>query len=214
MSIPVADAINRNTSSAISARKRMRLSENAIVAERGRESSSVTSLSHMDFSLDTDPGDVCLITDDIDASAEFLLHSLVHRSVGAQRPCILVDFSRDVRQWEAIAAKRHVRLRENLWKYIDGSSCTLSATEKTAMAAAQSGIPCPQLFPSGQPPTMRSLFDLIVEQATQLNSIIIINQISVLSWMGMPEIDLTRFVRALRAYAAEASGLLDETWHT
>ncbi|KAI0358714.1 hypothetical protein OH77DRAFT_1494320 [Trametes cingulata] len=139
------------------------------------------------------PGEVLLITDELLAPADFLLHRhlATHLKESRNAKCVLVSVSEDIGRWKAVAQRSNL----NLPQYIDSGALTIiDATSFVSPALeGETGVPLKSLF-------QHIKAELARLQEDQEGTVsIILDDIASLEWMGIPVADITRFARALCA---------------
>ncbi|KAI0633495.1 hypothetical protein C8Q77DRAFT_1057193 [Trametes polyzona] len=145
------------------------------------------------------PGEILLITDELLAPADFLLHRHLTTALKESKTnkCVLLSFSEDIGRWKAVSLRSNL----NLAQYLDSGALTIV----DAMLHVS-----PALDGEGDIP-LRALFQQISRVLASLSSeaggavSVILDDISCLEWMGVPIADITRFIRALCALCRKAN---------
>ncbi|KAI0743659.1 hypothetical protein C8Q80DRAFT_1237014 [Daedaleopsis nitida] len=136
------------------------------------------------------PTEVLLITDELLAPADFLLHRYLttHLKEGSDSPVVLVSFSEDIGRWKALASRSNV----NLATHLDlGSVIFIDVTSQVAPT-----------MPEGHP-TLREVYDNIrsilatLKDGSEKPPLIILDDLASMEWMGLPIDEIVRFARAL-----------------
>ncbi|KAG1715624.1 hypothetical protein ID866_1548 [Astraeus odoratus] len=141
------------------------------------------------------PG-LILITDELSAPADFLLHRFLHVRLKEvkQSNCIFVSVSEDLERIRAVASKAVLNLPQNgRFKFID--------LVKTTETTVHDG------------PRLRHIVDLISSELDPAYSekgqdLVILDDISSLEWLGFSTLDLSRFARALKAACLKTGATL------
>ncbi|KAH9916326.1 uncharacterized protein B0H18DRAFT_1038612 [Fomitopsis serialis] len=145
------------------------------------------------------PGELLLITDELPSPADFLLHKLLAdhlkhvRGTGAQTRCLILATLNDPTRWKHIAAKSNVSLDQHT------ASRRLSFID--VLGQVQSSA------------TLRPLYDSVRAQLKAAapdegRTLVILDDLSPLEWIGYSTIELSRFLRALSASCREANAAL------
>lgn len=160
------------------------------------------------------PGEILLLTDELLAPADFLLHRhlATHLKESRGSRCLLVSISEDIGRWKAIGSRsvscptsprpnneylltNNFPQTLNLVPYLDSGALTFvdamsfvspSLSEKTE-------VPLQALF--------RQVKMILTRLSAEVGSTVsvILDDIASLEWMGIPAADITRFARALCA---------------
>ncbi|KAL1673731.1 hypothetical protein EV122DRAFT_222053, partial [Schizophyllum commune] len=137
------------------------------------------------------PEEVCLIlTDELASPADFYLYSTVSQRLKSGRRVLVVSAADDLARWKAVAGKSGVNLAQHsaskAFEYYDVSA----ELDRILESVDQDGVP-----------PLRALYDAIVDRLAlqEAPSLIILDALSELLWLGLPEKDARLFVRALRA---------------
>ncbi|KAI0769414.1 hypothetical protein BD413DRAFT_558196 [Trametes elegans] len=145
------------------------------------------------------PGEVLLITDELLAPADFLLHRhlTTHLKDSKDSRCVLVSVSEDLGRWKAVAQRSNMNLTQYLDShtlvFIDAISyLTLGPDENT-------GTPLKSLFQQ-----IRSALCF----GTGPNTTILLDDIASFEWMGVPVADIAHFMRALSALCRKSDASL------
>ncbi|KAF8240221.1 hypothetical protein L208DRAFT_1449553 [Tricholoma matsutake] len=150
--------------------------------------------------FDLPEGILILITDELLSPADFLLHrSLIsHIKSSKNSKSVILSVSEGIARWKAIAAKSNVNLDQHL------SSGSLDFVD------VLSHVQLPE--PSDDPakPTLRPLFDHVVAKigSDSTSTLIILDDITSLQWIGFSSFDIARFTRALRALCLRVNATL------
>ncbi|KIM40346.1 hypothetical protein M413DRAFT_446533 [Hebeloma cylindrosporum] len=146
--------------------------------------------------FDLPDGIVLLITDQLAAPADFILHRTlaIHLRERRKPSSLILSVSEGFGRWKALAAKSNL----NLAHHVDAGSLEFV-----------------DVLPEIQPTADRreSLRILIKRVQVCLDraagpALIILDDISALDWIGFPLLDLSRFLRALRAACLKANATL------
>jgi len=131
-------------------------------------------------------GITLLVTDALSAPANFLLHRTLAAYMKDRNDakCVILSVSEDMTRWKALAAKSNFNLQDHL------DSGSVEFIDVLA-----------QVQPTSEGPNLRPIYDRV--QACIINSndsvLVILDDITILEWIGFPLIDIIRFSRALRA---------------
>ncbi|KAF9006161.1 hypothetical protein BDQ17DRAFT_1399090 [Cyathus striatus] len=136
-------------------------------------------------------GIILLITDELASPSDFILHralaSHIKESKGSKN--IVLSVSKDILRWKTIAAKSNV----NLTQYITSGAVEFFDILEHAP------------FPEGsQNSDLRPLFNIVKNKP----AFVILDDISTLEWIGFSFLDITRFIRALRAACLQEKATL------
>ncbi|KAJ3557327.1 hypothetical protein NM688_g1531 [Phlebia brevispora] len=150
-------------------------------------------------------GELLLITDELSSPADFLLHRLTasHLKGGSEKAAraVVLTVSENVAKWKTIAAKANI----NLTQLIDSRSVVfLDVVSRIPLlpniAANTIGV---------LKPIIDDLDSLLNEEPSKSSStLVILDDISSLEWMGVPTQDLQRFARALAALCRKLNAAL------
>ncbi|KAF8999646.1 hypothetical protein BDQ17DRAFT_1308433 [Cyathus striatus] len=143
-------------------------------------------------------GIVLLITDELASPADFVLHRILasHIKEAKGSTNIIISVSGDIQRWKTIAAKSNVNLIQHI---ASGAVEFLNVSEHTRL---------PENSQKGE---LRPLYEFVknkLSQTKESSALVILDDISTLEWIGFPFLDLTRFIRALRATCLEAKATL------
>ncbi|KAI6002832.1 hypothetical protein EDD15DRAFT_1427071 [Pisolithus albus] len=127
-----------------------------------------------------------LITDELPAPADFLLHRFLHAKIrDAKQPhCIFLSVSEDFDRIKAVASKANAKL-----KFIDFIKASEASPEKTT------GVADTRLY------NIINLLSLEIGamKAAEGQTLVILDDIASLEWLGFSPLVLFRFARALKA---------------
>ncbi|THV08252.1 hypothetical protein K435DRAFT_847140 [Dendrothele bispora CBS 962.96] len=151
--------------------------------------------------LNLPDGVLALITDELPSPADFVLHQSIISNFklpakDSKRKAVILSVSESWTRWQAIAAKSNV----NLNQLKDSGSLHLIDV-------------VPSLGPSEGSDAFRALFDKITSifDATESPSaptLVILDDITALEWIGHSTLALSRFCRALRALCLKKNATL------
>ncbi|KAI9061704.1 hypothetical protein FKP32DRAFT_1575488 [Trametes sanguinea] len=139
------------------------------------------------------PGEILLITDELLAPADFLLHRHVAAHLKASKPskCVLVSVSEDIGRWKAVAQRSNL----NLAQYLDSGSLSFIDVMPLASTALNGDASS----------SLKGIFHKIHIALTQLSPeagtdvLVVLDDIASLEWVGFSTADIVRFARALCA---------------
>ncbi|KAH9839817.1 uncharacterized protein C8Q71DRAFT_463760 [Rhodofomes roseus] len=152
------------------------------------------------------PGELLLITDELPSPADFLLHKLLAdhlkhvRGSGTQTRCLVLATVADPARWKHIAAKSNVNLDQHV------ASQRLMFID--VLGRVQSGE------------TLRPLYDIVQAELGKAaaedegRTLVILDDLSPLEWVGYTTLELARFSRALSAASRKANAALVIRHHT
>ncbi|KAJ7496715.1 hypothetical protein FB451DRAFT_1208535 [Mycena latifolia] len=164
--------------------------------------------------FDLPPGILLLVTDQLAAPADFILHRAVAEhlkspsapksSAPKRAQALVLSVSEPLVRWRAIAAKSNVRLDDKAgFRFVDVLACVESGTGEV----------------HGKAP-LRPVLDVVVaglgagkgegeEEDTDADTLVILDDLAALEWLGVVSpSDLSRFVRALHAACRKANATL------
>ncbi|KAG9123662.1 hypothetical protein FRC07_014358 [Ceratobasidium sp. 392] len=164
-------------------------------------------------------GQMVLITDSPASSAQFYVHALLQSQLKRETSgCILVSVDHDLGHISAVAARSNLNLSNSLRTrslvYVDAFSAASHPPGSLDYSTAVPGvILCPRLEAS-----LRPLYDVIQRAFNEISPtaaerLLILGDLSTLEWIGVPPVEITRFVRAVRALAVRHTAGLAITYH-
>ncbi|RPD58667.1 hypothetical protein L227DRAFT_577033 [Lentinus tigrinus ALCF2SS1-6] len=150
------------------------------------------------------PGQVLLITDELLAPADFLLHRFLsdHLKESKHSPALLVSVSEDVGRWKSIAGRSNVSLAAHVDSGLVGVI--------DAMAHV-----VPALENDGQRP-LRALFYAVrhkLDYPSDKKTLVILDDVASLEWIGIPVEEVARFARVLCALCRQRNASLVLRYH-
>ncbi|KAG1752843.1 hypothetical protein EDB19DRAFT_1670099 [Suillus lakei] len=140
-----------------------------------------------------------LITDQLPAPADFLLHRFLHLHLKQSKTakCIVLAVSESLERWKSVASKANINVAHNeSFQFIDVFE---------------------QHRPSGEGNTndisLKSIYDLLSVKLSdsRINGqipLVILDDITSLEWLGVSLLDLSRFARALRTLCVKMDAAL------
>ncbi|KAI0332277.1 hypothetical protein GY45DRAFT_1321057 [Cubamyces sp. BRFM 1775] len=138
------------------------------------------------------PSEVLLITDELLAPADFLLHRQLaaHLKESKDSRCVLISVSEDLGRWKSVAQRSNLNLAQSLESQL--------LTFIDAMAHIS-----PALDEKSKTP-LKDLYIIILEclkrpHLDETKALVVLDDIAALEWMGVPLADILRFARALCA---------------
>ncbi|KAI6040228.1 hypothetical protein EDC04DRAFT_1524713 [Pisolithus marmoratus] len=142
-----------------------------------------------------------LITDELSAPADFLLHRFLHVRVKEARhsSCIFLSVSEDFDRVKTVASKAGLNLAQNAkFKFIDLFK-VLEASSEEAMGGADTRL--------------RHIINLLsldigTMRAVEEQTLVILDDFASLEWLGFSTLDLFRFARALKALCLKSGAAL------
>ncbi|KAK0192691.1 hypothetical protein F5146DRAFT_1041100 [Armillaria mellea] len=133
--------------------------------------------------LDLPQGIIQLITDELPSPADFILHQnlISHVKEHKEAKRIILSVSEGWARWQAIASKHNVNLTQQK------NSGSLTFVDVFSFEPEESGL--------------RPIFNVVFEVLKECtpDSLIILDDISMLEWIGVSTLEILRFCRALRA---------------
>jgi hypothetical protein len=166
---------------------------------------------------------VTVIVDQLESSAEFLLHRALSLQLKDGLPCTLVATSNDLAHWSSISARSvSERTRGLVMISIDviylvlcEQNLTLAAylSSKALVFIDGTAVVSARAREDTKEPPLRLLYDRI---AASLRSpldnaksphLVVLDDISSFEWIGISVVDLSRFARAVRALCIQVRAL-------
>ncbi|PFH45667.1 hypothetical protein AMATHDRAFT_158260 [Amanita thiersii Skay4041] len=153
-------------------------------------------------------GIVLLITDELSAPADFLLHRSLQqhlKEVGngnkdiGSRHVTLLSVSESLARWKALASRVNLNLDQHI------SAGTLEIIDVLSHVAP------PPASTTSPTTVLKPIFDLTLrtlEKASGASKLVILDDVSTLEWIGFPLPDIWRFTRALSAACRKAGATL------
>ncbi|KAI0661405.1 hypothetical protein C8Q70DRAFT_971176 [Cubamyces menziesii] len=138
------------------------------------------------------PQEVLLITDELLAPADFLLHRQLaaHMKESKDSRCVLISVSEDLGRWKSVAQRSNLNLAQSLdlqsLAFIDAMSHVSPALDES------SRTPLKALY-------MNVLEHLKRSHLDEAKALVVLDDIAALEWIGVPLVDILRFARALCA---------------
>jgi len=162
----------------------------------------------MSFPFNLPQGIVLLITDQLSAPADFLLHKFLYQHLKQENntdasltKAVILSVSEGLARWTAVAARSNL----NLDRHLTSQPPSLEFID---------------LFSHIQPvqadttsPPLKPIFDLISESLSKqeyesTTHLVILDDITTLEWIGFRQLDVMRFARALRALCVKSNATL------
>ncbi|TBU48651.1 hypothetical protein BD309DRAFT_949243 [Dichomitus squalens] len=148
------------------------------------------------------PGEVLLITDELLASADFLLHHFLARHLKESKDSasMIVFLSEDIGRWKAIAGKSNV----NLSGHMDNQRLSLIDAMSLISPALESSTMVP----------LRDLYDGIRDALQnhanhrEQSMLVILDDLATLEWIGIAVEEVAQFSRALCALCRQRNAAL------
>ncbi|THH08775.1 hypothetical protein EW146_g8888 [Bondarzewia mesenterica] len=144
------------------------------------------------------PGQLLLITDQLNASAHFLLHSTVaaHLKALSNSKCIILSVSEPLSRWKAIASRSNLNLSQ---KIEDRALVFVDVTSELPTQNTSSNATLRPLLVMLQENVDRNLWN----SDKQDSVLVVLDDISTLHWTGYPSAEIIRFLRAMIAFCAK-----------
>ncbi|KIJ68092.1 hypothetical protein HYDPIDRAFT_126768 [Hydnomerulius pinastri MD-312] len=142
-----------------------------------------------------------LITDELHAPADFLIHRFLNLRLkdAKQTRCLMLSVSEGLERIKAVASKSNLNLSQNgRFKFID-LNAQLEVPVETGLASNESRL--------------RSVYDLVSSELRNAlggdgKSLVILDDIASLEWLGFSALDLSRFCRALKVLCLKSNATL------
>ncbi|TEB29214.1 hypothetical protein FA13DRAFT_1734880 [Coprinellus micaceus] len=166
--------------------------------------------------FDIPAGSFTLVTDELAAPADFLIHQVVNGYIkehprpgrGAQvgeesssPKVVILSANADIAKWKAVSSKHGVNLplhiSSGVVKFVDiASQCSLSEVSEPRLSA-----------------TFDVVSGLLPSKAPTSGNVVILDDVSTLEWIGFSPLDIIRFVRALRIACHKSKSTLIARYH-
>ncbi|KAL7415484.1 hypothetical protein BDY24DRAFT_383101 [Mrakia frigida] len=167
-------------------------------------------------------GSTILLSDTLSSPAGFVLMHFLASQLKAGKEVVLVGCGEGLSHYRAVAKKMY--LNDSAVTFIDALSHLSMPTESSNSSPLQSNV-APSLFPPPQDDlSLRPLYNLIVstlkgkgravngtdsdDAPGPTETLVIIDDLSALHWMGVEVDEVSRFVRALQARSRKTSSSL------
>ncbi|KAG8934106.1 hypothetical protein FRC02_010589 [Tulasnella sp. 418] len=156
------------------------------------------------------PGQLLFITDALASRGDFMIYSaLVNHFKNPKPGRAVIVTSRDVQHWRAISLKVNLNLNAHLasekLKFVSPSVDDLFLSNSPPN---QDGCPVVNLFH-----TLKTTFASNGETEREGNALIILDDLAMFEWIGIEQVKLVRFLRALRALAREFNASVIILYH-
>ncbi|GBE80292.1 hypothetical protein SCP_0300070 [Sparassis crispa] len=156
------------------------------------------------------PGEILLITDELASPADFLLHRslFAHLKKSKDAKCIILSVAQDSARWKSIAGQ------------ISPSFARSLAAQSVVFLDAMQGIASPPPYDSSAIEYVKSLLDKLrstlsnYDEALHVETLVILDDIVTLEWIGLPVLELIRFSRMLCALSRKMNFALILRYHT
>ncbi|WWD09122.1 hypothetical protein V865_007244 [Kwoniella europaea PYCC6329] len=155
------------------------------------------------------PRSQLIISDTLSSPGHFAVYHLVSSALGKEkRKVIWVDFRGEGRSsWEAILKKIGTPLPPSTSpSFIHISPSSLPSSIKTTNKNA------PKLLDNNQKPALKETYDNIIPHLTD-GSLVILDGLSELDWIGFSPLEISKFVRAVFAKVKLSNSILVLTIH-
>ncbi|KAJ7736867.1 hypothetical protein B0H16DRAFT_110288 [Mycena metata] len=148
-------------------------------------------------------GLVLFVTDTLASPAGWVLHrGLIDHLKGVksdtQKKAIVLSVSEDLARWKAIAAKSNLHLDQ---KAASGAFVFIDVLARVHPPDTDSPLP-----------VLRPVLDAVVSalgpDADRTDTLVIVDDLATLDWLGFSVLDITRFCRALAATCRKANATL------
>ncbi|KAJ7929588.1 hypothetical protein B0H13DRAFT_1859585 [Mycena leptocephala] len=152
--------------------------------------------------FDLPSGVLLLVTDQLSSPADFLLHrSLIDHLKRAKsdnpNKTIVLSVSEDLARWKSIAAKSNLHLDQ---KMSSGAFIFVDVLERVRPSDIDSPAP-----------TLRPILNAVLSALDPNegpNTLVIMDDLATLDWLGFSVLDITRFCRALAAACRKVNATL------
>ncbi|KAG1751414.1 uncharacterized protein EDB91DRAFT_606470 [Suillus paluster] len=140
-----------------------------------------------------------LLTDQLPAPADFLLHRFLHLHLKQSKPtkCIVLAVSESLERWKSIASKANINVAQNeSFQFIDVFDHHPPSTDGNTNNIS-----------------LESIYDLLSVKLSDSRvdgqiPLVILDDITSLEWLGCSLLYLSRFARALRSLCAKMDAAL------
>ncbi|KZV82585.1 hypothetical protein EXIGLDRAFT_729486 [Exidia glandulosa HHB12029] len=155
--------------------------------------------------LELYPGALVLVTDHLQAPSDFLLLRILAQRLKhaeASRSSVVVSFNHDTVRWQSLALKSGVNLKQ----HVDNGSLTLvdaSQEDSDISAAALWTRIHPHIAADAAGPS----------HSKSKPGLVILDGLNVLEWIGVPQQDVARLLRAVYAHCSSAGIALVVRYH-
>jgi len=153
--------------------------------------------------FDLPEGAVLLVTDELPSPADFILHQILAEHIKSKKGAaknIVLSVSEDIAKWKSLAAKVNI----NLMQHQDsGSFLFFDVPDIVQPPSIQTETPGIAPF--------RALVDHVLSSLSDSENncpLVILDDITTLSWIGFSTLSVMRFARALRAACLNANATL------
>ncbi|OAX41148.1 hypothetical protein K503DRAFT_790990 [Rhizopogon vinicolor AM-OR11-026] len=147
------------------------------------------------------PRRLLLVTDQLQAPADFLLHRFLHLHLKQTKTkCIILAVSDGLERWKSVASKANVNVAQNdSFQFIDVFD------HHPPLADREGG--------NTNKSSLRTIYDLLSvklsdSQVDDQTPLVILDDIASLEWLGFSLLDLSRFARALRSLCVKMNAAL------
>ncbi|KAJ7655621.1 hypothetical protein DFH06DRAFT_1200535 [Mycena polygramma] len=153
--------------------------------------------------FDLPSGILLLVTDQLSSPADFILHrSLIDhlkraKCADAPKKAIVLSVSEDLNRWKAIAAKSNLHLDQK------------AAADAFVFVDVLERVRPPETDSSA--PILRPILDAVVSALGidgAADTLVIVDDLTALEWLGFSVLDITRFCRALAAACRKTNATL------
>lgn len=152
-----------------------------------------------------------LITDQLSSPADFLVHKFLasHFKKSKEAKCLLLSLSESVTRWKVLAGKMVCRApvihtKSLLMKIAQNVNLTQHISSGSLVFLDGKNLPAPSASHNTGKTELRPLFDLVRFELDKwaesgCRTLVMIDDVSVLEWIGFSVVDISRFIRALYA---------------
>ncbi|KAJ7072835.1 hypothetical protein C8F01DRAFT_262424 [Mycena amicta] len=149
--------------------------------------------------FDLPPGVLLLVTDQLSSPADFVLHRglIDHLKSNKQKRAIVLSDSPEFARWKAIAAKSNLQLDP----LVEAGSFTFIDILERVKPPDNITDSEPRLLP---------ILELVASTISESenDTLVIVDDLATLDWLGFSVLDITRFCRALYAACRKANATL------
>ncbi|WWC58318.1 uncharacterized protein I303_100858 [Kwoniella dejecticola CBS 10117] len=158
-----------------------------------------------------------IISDTVASPSHFAVYHLVSAALGKERRKVVwIDFRGEGRaSWEAVLKKIGTPLppaASPQFIHFTPSFLPFPIPTPSSSSSSSSSKNTPRLFDDNDQPTLRDTYNSIVPVIAE-GSLIILDGLSELSWIGMSAMEISKFVRAVFARTRSSNAILVSTLH-
>ncbi|EIW83116.1 hypothetical protein CONPUDRAFT_121514 [Coniophora puteana RWD-64-598 SS2] len=150
-----------------------------------------------------------LLTDEISAPADFILHRLLAQKYKASKgsKVIVLSTSSDLDRWKTLASKSNINLGQLA---TNGSFIFVDLLNEAV-------LPISEPFGNAITRSLRPLYDMVETELSVADvdnrPLVILDDVSSLAWLGFSTLELSRFTRAVWAICRKSNASLVCRYH-